>query len=184
VGVIKHLGRQQHASPYHIEFGFKKMMLPIAEVMPLIIDEYTGVGAPTDENDSNRTSCLLHRVPDSEQRVFPDSDDGGINVDLSNEEDCVKSIAGADNFTWNRQKQGEFTFTDQDNEDDVPSLADDEVTKDLTLEWVEEGNLPKPTDKMKDSPCCLRKGCEKNFRSPVMSFISTLPLILWEVSIG
>jgi hypothetical protein len=37
---------------------------------------------------------------------------------------------------------------------------------------------------MKDSPGCLRKGREKNFRSPVVSFMSTLPLVFWKISIG
>jgi hypothetical protein len=35
---------------------------------------------------------------------------------------------------WNRQKQGDFAFTEQDYEDDVPSLRDGEVTKDLAFE--------------------------------------------------
>jgi hypothetical protein len=111
-------------------------MLLVAEVLPLIVDEDTGVGTPTDENDRNRTIRLLHRVPDRKQGVYPDSDDGGINVDLSNEEDCVSIIADAENFTWNRRKQGDFTIMEQDNEDDVPAIADDEVTQDLTFEWV------------------------------------------------
>jgi hypothetical protein len=73
---------------------------------------------------------------------------------------------------------------EQDDEYYVPALAYDEVTKYITLEWVEKGTLPEPTDKMKDSPSCLRKGCEKNFRSPVVSFKSTLTLILCKVFIG
>jgi hypothetical protein len=63
-------------------------------------------------------------------------------------------------------------------------LDDDEVMKDLTLEWAEESTLPEPTDKMKDTPRCLQKGCEKNVRSLVVSFMSTLPLIFWKVSLG
>jgi hypothetical protein len=113
VGAIKRLGQQQHASSYHIEFRFKtfkKLILPVAEVVPLIVDEDTGVGAPTDKNDRNRMSRLLHRVPDSEQGVCLDSDDDDINVDLSNEEDCVKIIADADKFTWNQRNQGDFAF--------------------------------------------------------------------------
>jgi hypothetical protein len=58
------------------------------------------------------------------------------------------------------------------------------VTKDLTLEWVEKVTLPDPTGKMKDSPGCLRKVREKNVSSPIVSFKSTLPLILCKVSIG
>jgi hypothetical protein len=102
VGAIKRLGQRQHAILYHIEFRFKtfkKLMLPVAEVVPLIVDEDTGFGPPTDENDRNRTTRLIHRVPDSEQGVCPDSDDNGITVDRSNEKDCVKIIADTDNFT-------------------------------------------------------------------------------------
>jgi hypothetical protein len=40
----------------------------------------------------NLMSLLLQRVPDSEQGVCPESDNGGVNVDLSNEDDCVKSL--------------------------------------------------------------------------------------------
>jgi hypothetical protein len=64
VGVIKRLEQRQHASSYHIEFRFKtfkNLMLPLAEVVPLIVDDDHGVGAPTDLNDRNRTSRLLHR---------------------------------------------------------------------------------------------------------------------------
>jgi hypothetical protein len=73
---------------------------------------------------------------------------------------------------------------EQDTKDDVPALRDDEVMLDITLEWVEEVTLPEPYDKMKDAPGCLRKGGEKNFCSPVVSFMSTLPLISWKVSFG
>jgi hypothetical protein len=44
--------------------------------------------------------------------------------------------------------------------------------------------LPEPTDKMKDTPGGLQKGRKKNFRSPVVSFMSTLPLFFWKVSFG
>jgi hypothetical protein len=37
---------------------------------------------------------------------------------------------------------------------------------------------------MKDTSGCLSKGREKNFRSPVVSFISTLLIIFWKVSFG
>jgi hypothetical protein len=72
----------------------------------------------------------------------------------------------------------------QDDEDDVPALADDEVKKVLTLEWVEEGTLLEPTEKMKDSPGYIRNGREKNFHSPTVIFMSTLPPVFWKVSIG
>jgi hypothetical protein len=134
--------------------------------------------------DMNRTSLLLQRVPKSEQRVCPYSDDEGVNVDLSNEDDCVKIIADSDNFTWNRRKQGDFAFMEQDFEDEAPALPDNEVTKDLTLDWVEESCLPEPTNKMKNTPGGLRKGRGKNFRSPVVSFMSTLPLVFCKVSFG
>jgi hypothetical protein len=73
---------------------------------------------------------------------------------------------------------------EQDIEYDTPALRDDEVTKYLTLDWVKEGTLPEPRDNMKDIPGCLRTGREKNFRSPIFSFISTLLLIFWKVSFG
>jgi hypothetical protein len=73
---------------------------------------------------------------------------------------------------------------EQDFEYEAPDVLDDKVTKYLTLDWVEGGCLPKPTDKMKDTPGGLRKGREKNFRAPVVSFMSTLPLVFWKVSFG
>jgi hypothetical protein len=83
--------------------------------------------------DMNRTSLLLQRVPKSEQRVCPYSDDEGVNVDLSNEDDCVKIIAYSDNLTRNRWNQGDFAFMEQDFKDEAPDVPDNEVTKDLTL---------------------------------------------------
>jgi hypothetical protein len=76
-------------------------MLPVAELVPFIVDEDTGLGPPTDKNDRNRMSRLLHWIPDSEQGVCPYIDNNGINVDLSNEEDFVKTIADTDTFTRN-----------------------------------------------------------------------------------
>jgi hypothetical protein len=111
--------------------------------------------------DMNRKSRLLQQVPDSEQGVCPESDAEGVNVDLSNGDDCVKIIANSENFTWNRRKQGGFAFMEQDFEDESPAVTDDEVTKYLTLDWVEGGCLPEPTDKMKDTSGGLRKGREK-----------------------
>jgi hypothetical protein len=58
------------------------------------------------------------------------------------------------------------------------------MTKDLTCAWVEEGTFPELTEKVKDLPGCQHKGCENKFRFHVVSFISTLPLIFWEVSSG
>jgi hypothetical protein len=70
----------------------------------------------------------------------------------------------------------------KDFEDEAPAVTDDKVTKYLNLDWVEEDCLPDPTNKMKDTPGGLFKGREKNFRSPVVSLMSTLPLVLWKVS--
>jgi hypothetical protein len=134
--------------------------------------------------DMNRTSRLLQRVPNSEHGVCPESDDEGVNVDLSKEYDWVKIVADSDNFTWNRLKQGGFAFTEQDFEYEAADVPDDEVTKYLTLDWFEGGCFPEPTNKMKDTPGGLRKGREKNFWSPVVSFMSTLPLVFWKVSFG
>jgi hypothetical protein len=160
------------------------MMLPVTDVVPFLVDSDTGLEPSTDEMDMNRTSRLRQRFPDSEQGVCPESDDEGVNVDLSNEDEYVKSIADSDKFTWNRRKQGGFAFMDQDFQDEDPAVPDDEVTKDLTLDWVEGGCLPEPTDKMKDTPGGLRKGREKKFRAPVITFMSTLPLVFWKVSFG
>jgi hypothetical protein len=167
VGIIKKWGQHQHLNSYNIEFKFKtfkKIMLPLAQVVPFPVDEdvVAGLFPPTDETDRNRTSHLLYRVTDSEQGMCPESGDEGYDVDLSNEDNCVRIIADSENFTWHRRKQGDFAFMDQDTEDDVPALRDDEVMQDLTLNWVEEGTLPDPKDKIKDTPGCLRKGREKN----------------------
>jgi hypothetical protein len=143
-------------------------MLPVTDVLPFLVDSDTGLEPSMDEMDMNRMSRLLQRVPDSDQGVYPESDDEGVNVDLSNEDDCVKIISNLDNFTWNRRKQGEFSFIEQDFEDEAPAVPEDEVTTDLTLDWVEGGCLPEPTDKMKDTPGDLHKGHKKNFQSPVV----------------
>jgi hypothetical protein len=161
------------------------MMLPLPEVVPFLVDGdmVSGV-APPNETDRNCMSHLLHRVPHSEKWVCPESGDDGDDVDLSNKDGCVQIIADYDNFTWHRMNQGDFVFMEQDTEYDIPALRDDKVTQDLTLDWVEEGTLPEPKDKMKDAPGCLLKGREQIFRSPVVSFMSTLPLIFWKVSFG
>jgi hypothetical protein len=159
-------------------------MLPVTDVVPCLVDSDTGLEPSMDEMDMNLMSHLLQRVPDSEQGVYPDSDDDDVNVDLLNGDDCVKIIADSENFTWNRRKQGDFAFMEQDFEDEAPAVPDDEVTKELTLDWVEGGCLPELTDKMKDTSGGLRKGREKNFRSPVISFMSTLLIVFWKVSFG
>jgi hypothetical protein len=159
-------------------------MLPVTDVVPFLVDSDTCLEPSTDEMDMNRICHLLQRVPDSEQGVCPDSDNKGDNVDLSNEDDCVKIIAYSDNLTRNRWNQGDFAFMEQDFKDEAPDVPDNEVTKDLTLGWVEGGCLPEPTDKMKDTSGGLRKGREKNFRSPVVSFVSTLSLVFWKLAFG
>jgi hypothetical protein len=85
---------------------------------------------------------------------------------------------------WHQRKQGYFAFMEQDTKDNVPYLPDDKVTEDLTLDWVEENTLLDPKEKMKDTHGCLRKGRENNVRYPVVSFVSTLPLIFWKISFG
>jgi hypothetical protein len=94
----------------------------------------------------------------------------------------VRIIAHSDNFTWNQRKQGNFAFVDQRIEDNFPALRYNKVTKDLMLDWVEEGTLPKPMDTIKDTPGCLRKVRKKHVRYHVVSFMSTLPLIFWKIS--
>jgi hypothetical protein len=104
------------------------MMLPVTDVVPFLVDSDTGLEPSTDDMDMNRTGRLLQRVPDSEQRFCLESDDEGVNVDLSNEDDFVKITADSNNFTWNRQKQGDFAFMEQDFEYEAPAVPDDEVT--------------------------------------------------------
>jgi hypothetical protein len=116
-------------------------MLPVTDVVPFLVYSDTGLEPSTDEMDMNYMSRLLQRVPDSEQGVCPDSDDEGVNVDLSNEDDCVKIIADSGNFTWNRRKQGDFASMEQDFEYEDPAVPDDKVTKYFTLDWVEGGCL-------------------------------------------
>jgi hypothetical protein len=65
--------------------------------------------------------------------VCPESSNEGNDVDLSNEDECVRIIAGSNNFAWNRRKQGDFAFMDQDIKDDIPAFLDDEVTTYITL---------------------------------------------------
>jgi hypothetical protein len=154
VSIITRWGHRQHSNS-KIEFRFKtfkKMMLPSAEVVPFLVDVDAGLAPPTYKTDRNWTSRLLHRVPDSEQGVCPESDDEGDYADLSNGHDCVRIIADSGNFMWNRQKQGDFAFMEQDTEDGIPDLRDNEVTAYLILDWVEEGTLSEPMDKMKNTP--------------------------------
>jgi hypothetical protein len=131
VGFIKRRGQRPHSSSFNVEFKcriFKSLMLPVTDVVPFLVDSDTGLEPSTDDMDMNRTSRLLQRFPDSEQGVCPDSDDEGVNVDLSNVDDCVKIIADSDNFTWNKRKQGDFACMEQDFEDEARAVPDDEVT--------------------------------------------------------
>jgi hypothetical protein len=71
-------------------------MFPVTEVVPFLIDSDTGLEPSTDEMDTSHTSHLLQWFPDSEQGVCPDSDNEGVNVDLLNEDNCVKIISDLD----------------------------------------------------------------------------------------
>jgi hypothetical protein len=76
VGIIKQWEKHQHTNVYNIEFKFKaftKMMLPLYEVVPFLVDKGVVIGVVplTHKTDSNHRSRLLHRVPDSEQGVCP-----------------------------------------------------------------------------------------------------------------
>jgi hypothetical protein len=53
-----------------------------------------------------------------------------------------------DNFTWNRQKKGDFAFMEQDFEYEAPAVPGDKVTTHLMLDWAEGGCLPEPTGKI------------------------------------
>jgi hypothetical protein len=74
----------------------------------------------------------------------------------------------------------------QDAYDDLPALVDDADVhkKEYTLDWVEEGKTPEPTDKMADTSGSLWKGREKNFRAPIVALMSTLPFIVWKICVG
>jgi hypothetical protein len=168
VGVIKRRGQRQHSSSYNVEFKcriFKSLMLPVTDVVPFLVDSDTGLEPSTAEMDTNPTSRLLQRVTESEQGVCPGSDNEGVNVDLSNEDECVKIIADSDNFTWNRRKQGDSAFMEQCFEDEAPAVLNGEVTKDITLDWIEGGCLPEPPEKMKHTPGSLRK-CRNFLANP------------------
>jgi hypothetical protein len=159
VGIVNQWGQHQHTNLYIIDFKFKmfsKLMLPLAEVVHFLLDEDVDakLAPTTDETDRNHTSCPLHMLPDSEPGACPESGGEGDDFNLSNEDDCIRINADSDNFTWHRRKQGDFAFMEQVLEDEFPSLRADEVTQDLTLDWVEEGTLSEPNDKMKDTPGC------------------------------
>jgi hypothetical protein len=61
--------------------------------------------------------------------LCPDSDDeGGNELNLTEESDYVRIISDADpldDATWIRRKQINFAFMDQDLYDDLPTLVDD-----------------------------------------------------------
>jgi hypothetical protein len=65
-------------------------MLPLAEVVPFLVDADMDAGLvpSTDETDRKCMSCLLHRVSDSKQGVCPDNGDEGDDVDISNKDEC------------------------------------------------------------------------------------------------
>jgi hypothetical protein len=189
-GIIKWRGQRQHSNSYNIEFQFKtykSIMLPADEVHPYL-DGIPATGPPTEGvDDSDRITLMINRIPDSELGLCPDSDDErGIGLDLTEESDCVRIISDADPFddaTWIRRRQGNVAFIDQDTYDDLPMLVDDVCVheKEYMLDWEEEGELPKPTENMKDTPGCLRKGREKNCRAPVITMMLMLPLLFWKI---
>jgi hypothetical protein len=74
---------------------------------------------------------------------------------------------------------------EQDAYDDLPTLVDDYDVheKEYPLDWVEEGEVPEPTNKMKDVYGCLQRGREKNFRAPIITMMLTLPFLFWNICI-
>jgi hypothetical protein len=141
-------------------------------------------------DDSNRITLMINHVPESDFGPCPENDDeGGDDIDLTAESDCVCIISDYDQLddaNWNRKKHGNFTFMYQDAYDDLPTLVDDDDVhqNEYTLDWVEEGETPEPTDKMADTPGSLRKGRENNWRASIVALMSTLPLLFWKISVG
>jgi hypothetical protein len=116
------------------------------------------------------------------------NDEYGDDFILTEENDCFRIISDADpldDATWNRRKQGNFAFMDQDSYDDLRMLVDDADVheKEYSLDWVEEGEVPDPTDKMNDTPGCLRICRKKNVRAHIASTMSTLPLLCLNICI-
>jgi hypothetical protein len=109
-------------------------------------------------------------------------------LNLTGENICFRIISDADpldDATWIRRKQGNFSFVDQYAYDDLPALVDDTDVhdKECPLDWVEESEVPEPTDNMKDTPGCLRRVHGKNVRAPIIVMMSTLPLFFWNICI-
>jgi hypothetical protein len=166
-------------------------MLPANEVLhPYMADVLPTVPPKQGVDDSDRITHMINHVPDSELGTCPKSDDEvGNDLDLTGESDWVRIISDADpldDTTWIRRKQGNFSFMDQDTYGDLPTLLDDVDVhvKEYSLHWEEEGKVPKPTVKMKDTPKCLRKGHEKKLCAPVIAMMVMLPLLFWKISVG
>jgi hypothetical protein len=133
VGTIKRWDQRQHSNLYNIEFEcktFKNLMLPADEVHPYLVG-VVGAGAQQSDlmGDSNRITRMINHVLESDLGPCPESDDaGGDDLDLTAESDCVWIISDSDpldDATWNRKKNGKFSFMDQDAYDDLPTLVGD-----------------------------------------------------------
>jgi hypothetical protein len=157
--------QRQHSNLYNIAFEFKSLknlMLPSSEVDPYLVD-ILPYGAPThkDTEEINRVTRMINRVPESEHRMCPASDDeDGDYLNYTEEHNCFWTISDADpldDATWIRRKQGIFAFMDKDAYDNLPTFVDDVDVheKEHFLDWVEEGEEPESTNNMKDTHGCL-----------------------------
>jgi hypothetical protein len=142
---------------------FKNLMLSADEVYPYLVGTVVAGAQQSNFMDgSNHITQMINHAPESDLGPCPESDyEGGDDLDLTAESDCVRIISGYDplgDATWNRRKHGNFAFVDQDAYDDPPTMT--------------------------DTPRSLRKGREKSFRAPIVAFMSTLPLLFWKICVG
>jgi hypothetical protein len=117
---------------YNVDFQlktYKSIMLPVDEVHPYLVD-VPETGPPLEGvDDIDQITRIINCIPDSEISVCPDSDDeGGVDLDLTEESDRVRIILDADpsdDHTWSRSKQGNYAFMDPDLYHDLLMLVDD-----------------------------------------------------------
>jgi hypothetical protein len=133
-GTIKWRSHHQQSNSYNIAFEFKSFkifMLPANEVDPYMVAILPYVAATHEENEeSNRVTRMINRVPESEHGLCPASDDeDGDDLNLTEAHDCFRTISDDDTLddaAWIRRKQVNFAFMDQDSYDDLPTLMDND----------------------------------------------------------
>jgi hypothetical protein len=74
-------------------------MLSANEVHPYLVDALATSPPLEGDKDSDRITCMINRVPDSEIGLCSDSnDEGGFDLELTEESECVWIILDADPF--------------------------------------------------------------------------------------